>query len=159
MDALRVISSQLPETKTIILTTYDTDDLLFTAIRHGAKGYLLKNTPIAKLTAAIRALERGEAAISRGMAGRLVEEFSRTMAGLEPTQNGTSSLTQREREIFALLGTGAANREIASRLSIAENTVKIHVHNILEKLNLNSRTEAGRLARYLLLGQVSQEMP
>jgi two-component system nitrate/nitrite response regulator NarL len=96
--------------------------------------------------AAIRALERGEAVIPRAMVGRLLDEFTRLSAPVE--QEGLGSLTPREVDVLYELGTGRSNRQIAERLDIAENTVKVHVHNILEKLNLRNRRQAARYARF-----------
>jgi DNA-binding NarL/FixJ family response regulator len=148
LDAARAIFAERPEVKIVMLTVYETDDLLLGAVRSGAKGYLYKNTPISKLLAALRALERGEPAISRTMAGRILEEFTRLGSVKEPVENNNiSGLTLRELEVLKLLGTGASNREIAESLFISINTVKIHVHNLLEKLSLRNRREATWFAR------------
>lgn len=147
MEAVKKILSLQPDIKVVILTIHDSDDLLFTAIRLGAKGFLLKNTPIHDLLAALRGLERGEAALSRTMTRQVLDEFSRlgkTPAGSKP---GLEALTPRELEVLEELATGATNKEIADRLVIAENTVKIHVHNILDKLDFSNRHDAARFAR------------
>jgi two-component system NarL family response regulator len=119
---------------------------LFAAIRSGAKGYLLKNVPVAKLLTFLRGAEQGEAAISPEMASRILTEFSR----LEPQRRydrlETDELTLRELEVLKELASGASNREIADCLMIAENTVKTHVRNILAKLNLKNRREATAFA-------------
>jgi DNA-binding NarL/FixJ family response regulator len=149
LDALKGIMAECPETMVVMLTIHETDEVLFTAIRNGAKGFLLKNTPTPKLFASLRGLLRGEAALSRSMATRIVTEFSR-LGRVQP--NGdfgkeVETLTTREMEVLRMLAADASNREIANRLVISENTVKIHVHKILNKLQLPNRREAGRFAR------------
>lgn len=147
LDAVRAILAQRPSIKIVMLTVYETDDLLIAAIRAGAKGYLFKNTPVAKLLVSLRALEKGEPAITRNMAGRLVEEFTRLGSLYEDQPENLNKLTMRELEILKLIGQGTTNLEIASRLFISKNTVKIHVHNILEKLQLRNRREVAWFAR------------
>ena len=142
LEATRAILSALPETQIIFLTVHEDDERLIAAMRAGAKGYLLKNLTVTKLLASLRALQKGEAAISRIMMARILEEF----ANSEPSRSNSPSplvvLTSREVEVLQELSTGVTNQEIATRLFISENTVKNHVHNILEKLNLNNRREA-----------------
>ena len=94
---------------------------------------------------AIRAIERGEAVIPRAMVSHLLDEFTRLSSPVE--QDGLSLLTQREIDVLCDLGRGRSNRQIAEHLQIAENTVKVHVHNILDKLNLRNRRQAARFAR------------
>ena len=147
LEVMQKILAQNPSTKVVILTYKESDDLLFDAIRCGARGYLLKNTPLAKLIASLRALERGEAIISRMMTSRILDEFRRLGKATNQDQNNTIDLTSREMEVLGHLGTGASNREIADRLSITENTVKVHVSKILSKLELQNRHAAGHLAR------------
>ena len=147
LDATKSILADRPETKIVFLTVHEEDDRLFAAIRSGAKGYLLKNVPVTKLLAFLHGVERGEAAISSVMAGRILAEFART----EPTRGRerveTGELTIRELQVLRELSSGATNGEIAARLIIAENTVKNHVRNILAKLNLRNRREARDFAR------------
>lgn len=145
LDATQTILSERPETKIVFLTVHEEDDRLFAAIRGGAKGYLLKNVPIAKLLASLRGIEHGEAAISPTMTSRVLNEFAR----LEPKQDlpASDELTTRELDVLRELVTGASNREIADHLVIAENTVKNHIRNILSKLNLKNRREAAEFAR------------
>jgi DNA-binding NarL/FixJ family response regulator len=147
LEATRIILNQLPETKIVILTIYDSDDLLFTSISSGAKGYLLKNTPLVKFLTALRGLERGEAALSRTMTSRILDEFARLAQTRSGDEINLDPLTARERDIIGLLAKNATNREIAEELVISENTVKVHIHNILEKLNLQNRREAALYAR------------
>jgi len=148
IDALRDILTQRPDIKVVMLTIHDTDELLLSAIRSGAAGYLLKDIPISKLVMSLRGLAQGEIALSRRMTTRIVEEFRRVGKTQElGNHNTTDVLTMRELEILQLLGTGATNQNIADRLVLSENTVKVHVHNILEKLNLRNRREAALYAR------------
>ena len=120
--------------------------MLFAAIRGGAKGYLLKNTPVSKLLPYLRGVELGEAAITPLMARRILDEFSHSKRPCEP-EDGSGELTPREAEVLRELSTGATNREIAERLVISERTVKNHVSNILSKLHLKNRREAACFAR------------
>lgn len=147
LDATRSILTRRPETKIVFLTVHEDDARLFAAIRNGAKGYLLKNVRMAELFERLRGLEREEAALSRAMATRIVNEFSRTAPGPSPDDNALDALTMRELDVLHELAAGATNREIAERLFIAENTVKNHVSNILGKLNLQNRREVARFAR------------
>ncbi len=147
-DAAQVILADRPDTQIVFLTVYEEDDRLFAAIRSGARGYLLKNVPVSQVVASLRALERGEAAISRSLTRRLMDLVSRLrmpreLDWVEPP----GELTARELEILQELATGASNREIAAHLFISENTVKNHVRSILSKLGLRNRREAARYAR------------
>ncbi len=147
LDATRAILADLPETQIIFLTVHDNDERLIAAMRAGAKGYLLKNLSVTKLLASLRALERGEAAISRTMMARILEEFALSTSGGSPSPSPLVGLTSREIEVMQELADGITNQEIATRLFISENTVKNHIHNILEKLNLHNRREAIDFAR------------
>lgn len=146
LDATRTILSEMPQMQIIFLTVHDDDEQMIAAMRAGAKGYLLKNLSVSKLLASLRALERGEAAISRAMMARILEVFAHT----SPNHGAPSplvGLTSREMEVLQELADGITNQEIAARLYISENTVKNHIHNILEKLNLTNRREAITFAR------------
>ena len=146
LDAMQPILAELPDCKIVFLTIQDADEVLFDAIRKGAKGYLLKNVPISDLLASLKSLERGEAALSRQMTTRILVEFAKTEK-VTTGKNGLSGLSRRELEVLRLLATGATNREIADQLFLSENTVKHHVHNILEKLGLENRRQAIQYAR------------
>src|SRR5512138_199602 len=119
LEATRAILAEIPLTQIIFLTVHDNDERLIAAMRAGAKGYLLKNLSVNKLLASLRALERGEAAISRTMMARILEEFAQA----HPTANGTPSplveLTSREIEVLQELAEGITNQEIAIRLFIS----------------------------------------
>ena len=145
LDAMRAILADRPEAKIVFLTVHEEDDLLFAAIRGGAKGYLLKNTPVSKLLPYLRGVELGEAAITPLLAARILDEFSHG----KPCESDETlgEITSREDEVLRELSRGATNREIAERLVISEGTVKNHVSNILSKLHLKNRREAARLAR------------
>jgi DNA-binding NarL/FixJ family response regulator len=134
-----------PQTQVVLTSTHESEDLLLAAVRGGVRGFLLKNHSLSKFMAAIRALERGEAVVPRAMVGRLLKELSQLHTTEDPET--LNILTPREMDVLVELGRGSSNRQIASRLNIAENTVKVHVHNILEKLDLRNRRQAARLAR------------
>jgi NarL family two-component system response regulator LiaR len=144
-EASAAILAAHPETKIVFLTMYDADEKLFAAIRSGAKGYLLKNTPVQKLMDSLRSLSKGEAAISRSMTMRILEEFSHSRVSENLSQNG--HLSSRELDILREMSSGASNTEIASHLYISVNTVKHHIHSILAKLELKNRREAVSYAR------------
>jgi DNA-binding NarL/FixJ family response regulator len=153
VEAVRMIHAHLPETIIVMLTIHESDELLLDAIQAGAKGFLLKNTPLVKLLASLHGIGRGEAAISRKMTFRVLDEFSRIGKLPAQTDPKLAHLTLRELDVLAELAQKYTNREIAERLSISENTVKIHVHKILAKLNLSNRREAGKFARRYGLGR------
>ncbi len=142
VEATQAILKTRPETNIIFLTMHEDDERLFSAIRSGAKGYLLKNLPVAKLLNSLRAIKEGQAPISREMTGRIINAFARSGSSKPgDSPNLIEILTNREIDIFYELTTGASNQEIAERLFISENTVKNHVHNILEKLEMSNRRE------------------
>lgn len=147
LDASSKILAELPETQIIFLTVHENDERMISAIRGGAKGYLLKNLSVSKLLASLRALERGEAAISRTMMARVLEEFAQSAPQIKSEPSPLLNLTAREIEILQELSDSITNQEIAGRLFISENTVKNHIHNILDKLKLHNRREAIEFAR------------
>ncbi len=145
VDATRTILVELPQCKIVFLTMYESDDKLFEALRAGAKGYMAKNTPSPDLTSSLRALAKGETALSRQLMSRVVDEFSQTRKS-EPDNKAFSRLSARELDVLRELGNGASNQEIARRLFLSENTVKHHIRSILEKLQVQNRREAGLIA-------------
>ena len=147
LDAVRAIMLKHPNMQIIFLTVHDNDERLISAMRLGAKGYLLKNLSVNKLLASLRALERGEAAISRAMMARILTEFAQTDGSTQSEPSPLVGRTTREIEVLQELSNGITNQEIANRLFISENTVKNHIHNILEKLNITNRREAIDCAR------------
>jgi DNA-binding NarL/FixJ family response regulator len=147
VEATRIIMARRPQTKIVMLTMHENDELLFGALRSGAVGYLMKDTPVTKLVEALRALERGEAPLSRTMTKRLLNEFVRVDKLQQPDSPNLDALTPREKEVLKEMASRASNHEIARRLQISENTVKSHVHFILKKLKLKNRKNAASFAR------------
>jgi len=147
LEATQVILQEHPDCKIVFLTIYETDEKLLAAIRLGAKGYMLKNTPITNLLASLRSLERGELAISRVMTGRIIQAYSQMEDPQPKKPEALNKLSQREREILQELAEGMSNQEIANCLFISENTVKHHIHSILAKLELHNRREVADFAR------------
>ena len=146
-DATRQILKERPDCKIIFLTMSEQDEDLLDAIRSGAKGYLLKNMSPSKLVAALRAVYQGESAISRSMTLRLMDELTRTKASPQPLVDlSVGNLTPRETEVLREMATGVSNPEIGRRLFLSENTVKYHVHSILQKLDLKDRKAAAKFA-------------
>jgi DNA-binding NarL/FixJ family response regulator len=142
LEATRVIKQMLPNVHIIMLTVSDDDYDLFTAIKNGADGYLLKTLEPQELYEMLNKVQRGEAPISGKMAVRILQEFREVKQNPQPSSEHPDDLTQREIEILEFVVKGATNNEIAKTLCIAENTVKIHLRNILEKLHLKNRIQA-----------------
>jgi DNA-binding NarL/FixJ family response regulator len=130
------IRSRFPQIRILILTTFDDDTEVAQAMRSGAHGYLLKDTPSQDLATAIRSIHQGYSYLGPGLMEKAFAPIS------TPISPEVASLTPREQEILQLIGTGASNREIASHLFISERTVKNHVTNILGRLELRDRTQA-----------------
>ncbi len=147
VDATRLILSEQPGCKIIFLTVFEDDDNLFAGIRSGAKGYLLKNMRPAKLVASIRSVYQGESALSRSMTLRLMDELSRTSRTERQVDPAADKLTARELEVLREITAGSTNQEIAQRLFLSENTVKHHIHSILDKLDITDRKAAASYAR------------
>ena len=145
IEATRRIKRQLPEVRVVMLTVYDDHERLFQSIKAGAQGYLIKNIRSAELLDQLRGLARGEAAISRRMAARILEEFSRLERQAEILEPD-GGLSPREVQVLELVALRLSNKEIAARLSISEHTVKNHLKNILAKLQLSSRRQAAAYA-------------
>lgn len=143
-DATHAILREHPDCRIVFLTMSEEDEDLFAAVRSGAKGYLLKNMHPTKLVSTLRSVQKGESALSRSMTLRLMEELARTK---ETPRAGEPTLTRREMEVLRELAAGFSNQEIAGHLFISENTVKYHVHSILEKLSLSDRRDAAIYAR------------
>jgi DNA-binding NarL/FixJ family response regulator len=146
LEATQAILAELPQTKIVFLTVHDNDETLFAAIRAGAAGYLYKNVRVTELLRTLRGVARGEAGISRLMALRVLDEFSR-LPQITAESSETVTLTMREIEIVRQLADGATNHEIARKFSISESTVKNHVRNVLSKLHLHSRHDVVTYAR------------
>jgi DNA-binding NarL/FixJ family response regulator len=139
--ATRVINEKLPTTKVVIFTVSDDDDDLFEAIKAGACGYLLKEVDPGEVAEAVRHIYAGQSLLSPAVASKLVTEFA-SIARKADERAKRPSLTERELEVLKLAADGLTNRQIGRKLHIAENTVKNHMRNILEKLHMHSRMEA-----------------
>jgi two-component system NarL family response regulator len=143
IEAAAEIKGLLPDVAILMLTISEDEHDLFDAVNAGASGYLLKEVSIEELAEAIRALAAGQSRISPPMASKLLSEFTAlSRRASEPARAATPRLTAREMEVLQQIAKGSSNREIASELFISQNTVKNHVRNILEKLQLHSRMEA-----------------
>jgi DNA-binding NarL/FixJ family response regulator len=148
--ATEAIARQFPGTKVLILTTFDDQEYVTAALQKGATGYLLKDTPSEDLAEAIRAAHKGYTQISPGILPKLLARVAPSPTPALAPPDGFSSLTPREREVLVLVAQGASNREIAQALYISEGTVKNHVTNILNRLELRDRTQAAILANTFL---------
>jgi DNA-binding NarL/FixJ family response regulator len=148
IEATRRITEMLPETRILVLTTYDLDDYAFGALRAGASGFLLKDTRPAALVGAIRAVADGDAVVAPRVTAKLIELASPGLSAPRRPDVDTAlaPLTAREREVLRYIGEGETNGEIAERLFLSESTVKTHVGRILSKLGLRDRVQAVILA-------------
>jgi len=144
--ATREITKRFAGTKILVLTTFDDDEYVAAALRHGAMGYLLKDTPSEELAAAIRAIHKGYTQLAPGLVEKIIAKVPTAL----PTPPGWDDLTPREQDVLQLIAKGASNREIAQSLYISEGTVKNHVTNILTRLNLRDRTQAAIFAHSFL---------
>lgn len=143
IDATSAIKETVPSAKIVMLTISDEEADLYDAIKAGAMGYLLKEIPIDEVATAIRAVHNGQSLISPSMASKLLTEFASMIKKTDDRPPlPTPRLTDREMEVLRLVAKGLNNRDIARELYISENTVKNHIRNILEKLQLHSRMEA-----------------
>jgi len=143
IQATGAIRQQLPETHVLVLTTYDADEWVFDAIRSGASGYLLKDTPRDGLIAAIEGTARGDTHVDPAVAGKLFAQISQT----RPVSTAAfADLSERELSVLRLLARGFTNAEIARRLSLSEGTVRNYVSILLDKLQVKDRTQAALLA-------------
>src|ERR1700712_4142152 len=141
LEACIEIKQLVPAVRIIMLTVSDEEADLYEAVKNGASGYLLKDSSIDEVAQAVRVVAEGQSLISPSMAVKLIDEF-KEMARTDREQVPTPRLTERELEVLRLVAKGMNNRDAARELFISENTVKNHVRNILEKLQLHSRMEA-----------------
>ncbi len=140
IKATTLIKQKIPRIEIIILTISDNEDVFLNAIKAGAKGYLLKGSGIQEIVEAIKLVANGEATVSPIMAARLLEKFRDAKDSNGKKSSGELSL--REKEVLKLTARGSSNKEIAANLFISDTTVKAHMRNILEKLNVRNRAEA-----------------
>ncbi|MCE5324094.1 response regulator transcription factor [bacterium] len=146
IKATQIIKQEMPNVAIVILTIYDDDTNVFQAIKAGAIGYILKDSPIDDAMNAVRAAYRGEGIMHPAIAGRVMKEFARLHSDRSADLKMFADLTDREREVLKLIAQSKRNSEIAKALFISEKTVKNHVSNILFKLQANDRTEAALYA-------------
>jgi two-component system NarL family response regulator len=149
IEATRAIRDTLPSAKILMLTVSDEEEDLFEAIRAGASGYLLKDIPLDEVADVVRAVHGGQSLINPSMAAKLLTEFA-ALAKRDESERAEQvpapKLTDREIQVLQLVARGMNNRDIAKELFISENTVKNHIRNILEKLQIHSRMEAVMIA-------------
>ena len=147
LEATRVIKTELPDVKVIIVTVSEDDQDLFEAVKSGAEGYLLKGMSEKELSSTLEKISAGEPALSPALAAKILDEFARmAREGTGKPPGPEDELTDREREVLRLVADGATNREIGSKLFISENTVSFHMKNILAKLHLKNRAQAAAFA-------------
>jgi DNA-binding NarL/FixJ family response regulator len=142
LAAARQLTAVADPPKVVMLTTFDLDDYVYEALRSGASGFLLKDSPRADLIAAVRAAAAGDALLAPSVTRRLIEAFARRPAEAAVSPSRLASLTARERDVLLLLARGRTNAEIAAELYVSEATVKTHVGNLLTKLGLRDRVQA-----------------
>jgi DNA-binding NarL/FixJ family response regulator len=144
IDACEQIVNQFPETKVLMLTSYAEDEMLFSAIRAGASGYVLKQIGSEDLIKAIEAVGHGEAMLDPSVTQRVFQEVRRAVK--EEEASAFSHLSQQEKHVLLLVSEGKTNREIAKNLFLGEGTVRNYVSSILSKLSVNNRAEAAAYA-------------
>jgi DNA-binding NarL/FixJ family response regulator len=145
--ATQQICEQFPDSKILILTTFDDTEYVSEALRFGAKGYLLKDTPSEELAEVIRMIHRGYTQFSPGILEKMMAKVSVTDSKPTPDMPpGLTELTARERQVLLMIAKGSSNREIAEALFLSPGTVRNHISNILSRLDLNDRTQAAIVA-------------
>jgi DNA-binding NarL/FixJ family response regulator len=140
LDGIEATRRVAADTRVLVVTTFDLDEVVFDAIRAGASGFLLKTSPADELVRAVRVVAAGDSLLSPSITRRLVEEFARRPVAGEP--RGLDDLTPRELDVLALIARGHSNAEIAAELFVESSTVKSHVASILAKLGLRDRVQA-----------------
>jgi DNA-binding NarL/FixJ family response regulator len=143
LEATRDILRELPETRVLILTTFDLNEYVYEAMKAGARGFLLKDVPRAQLVDGVRTVAAGDALLAPAITRRLIEQFvKRPPSSVRPLPPAIEALTARELEVLKLVARGRANSEIAAELVVSEATVKTHVAHALAKLDLRDRVQA-----------------
>lgn len=146
IEATRQILEERPDQAICMLTVSEQASDLFKTIRAGARGYLVKTVQLEELCSGLHVLADGGSVVSPHLAAQLLEEFAKLAQGIREGPSEAEKLTGREREVLEQIARGASNKEIAQRLVIAENTVKVHLRNILDKLHLRNRQQAAAFA-------------
>jgi len=147
IEAAELITSDADtDTKVLMLTTFDLDEYVYSAMRAGASGFLLKDTPAKELVAAVRVIAQGDALLSPSVTKRLIEEFARQPETAAATSTLPGDLTDREHQALELLAQGLSNKEIATAMFVGEATAKTHVSRLLTKLGVRDRVQAVVLA-------------
>ena len=142
LEATRQLSSGNPTVRVLILTTFGLSEYVYEALRAGASGFLLKDSPAEELLAAVRVVARGDALLDPAVTRAVIEEFSRRPTRRSDLAQRLEEVTARELEVLQLLARGLSNAEIAARLVVSDGTVKTHVARILQKLDLRDRLQA-----------------
>jgi len=160
LEATQRIKKEFPEITIVMLTVSEEDEKVFEAIRNGAQGYLLKSISSKVMLSSLRGAVRGEAAITRALGGRMLDEFRRlSQPGVDVHTEDLVSLTMREQEVLKLVAEGETNKEIAKSLSVSIHTVKSHMRKILSKLHIKNRQEAVQHAKQEGLIPPSTDIP
>ncbi len=146
VEATRKILEERPDQAVCMLTVSEQESDLFAAVRAGARGYLVKTVALEDLCNSLHVLSEGGSVVTPHLAARLMEEFAKLAQDMREGPSEAEKLTAREREVLELVARGASNKEIANQLVIAENTVKVHLRNILDKLHLRNRQQAAAFA-------------
>lgn len=148
VSATKQIVGKMPQTKVLVLTTFDDDEYIVQAMQAGASGYLLKDLPSEQLASAVRAVHQGYTQLGPTITTKIISRLNSGGQQAEATKSTLAELfTGRELEVLQLLGQGKSNKEIAQKLFITEGTVKNHITRILSQLNVRSRTEAALWAQ------------
>ena len=137
-----VDDERTPESRVLILTTFDQDESVYKALRAGASGFLLKRTPAATLVEGIRVIAGGDALLAPSVTRRLIDQFAHSPEPNNPVAEALKVLSERELEVLTLVAKGLSNGECAEQLFLSEGTVKTHVKRIYTKLDLRDRTQA-----------------
>ncbi|TDE35869.1 response regulator transcription factor [Actinomadura sp. 6K520] len=141
IEATRQICRDLPDVRVLILTTFDLDSYVYSALRAGASGFLLKDTPPADLLSAIRVVASGESLLAPSVTRRLIAEFVRRPGPAQPPPAGLDGVTERELEVLTLIARGLSNGELAEHLHVSPATVKTHIGHLLAKLHARDRAQ------------------